>query len=151
MERHTPVKNIGILAHVDAGKTTLTEQLLHKTGVVKNPGSVDKGTTYTDSLEVEKQRGISVKASDVNFTWKDVNINIIDTPGHVDFSGEVQRAIRVLDGAVLLISAVEGVEPQTEVYFNTLKTMKTPTIIFINKIDRVGADALRVLNEYKTF
>jgi ribosomal protection tetracycline resistance protein len=147
MERHTPVKNIGILAHVDAGKTTLTEQLLHKTGVVKNPGSVDKGTTYTDSLEVEKQRGISVKASDVNFTWKDVNINIIDTPGHVDFSGEVQRAIRVLDGAVLLISAVEGVEPQTEVYFNTLKTMKTPTIIFINKIDRVGADALRVLNE----
>ena len=91
MEKHPKVKNIGILAHVDAGKTTLTEQLLYKAGVVKNPGSVDKGTACTDSLEVEKQRGITVKASEINFTWKDVNINIIDTPGHVDFSGEVQR------------------------------------------------------------
>jgi len=86
MEKHTQVKNIGILAHVDAGKTTLTEQLLYRTGIVKNPGSVDKGTAQADSLEVGEQRGISVKASEVNFTWKDVNINIIDTPGHVDFS-----------------------------------------------------------------
>lgn len=147
MEKHPKVKNIGILAHVDAGKTTLTEQFLYKAGALKNPGSVDKGTAWADNLEVEKQRGISVRAAEVNFTWKDVNINIIDTPGHVDFSGEVQRALRVLDGAVLLISAAEGVEPQTEVYFDALKALKIPTVIFINKLDRVGADVNQVFSE----
>ena len=149
MSERVNIKNIGILAHVDAGKTTLTEQLLYKSGAIRELGSVDKGTAHTDNLEVEQQRGISVKASEANFWWKDVQINIIDTPGHVDFSAEVERVLSILDGAVLLISAVEGVQPQTEVYFKALKAMKIPTIIFINKIDRVGADVDRVLGEVK--
>ncbi|MBU5483697.1 TetM/TetW/TetO/TetS family tetracycline resistance ribosomal protection protein [Clostridium sp. MSJ-11] len=143
------IRNIGILAHVDAGKTTLTEQMLYKSGVIRELGSVDKGTAHTDSLEVEQQRGISVKASEANFKWKDVEINIIDTPGHIDFSAEVERSLALLDGAVLVVSAVEGVQPQTEVYFKALKTMKVPTIIFINKIDRIGADVERVLGEIR--
>jgi ribosomal protection tetracycline resistance protein len=143
------IRNIGILAHVDAGKTTLTEQLLYKGEVIKDLGSVDKGTAHTDNLEIEQQRGISVKSSEVNLSWRGVEINIIDTPGHVDFVGEVERSLGVLDGAVLVISAVEGVQPQTEVYFKALRDMKVPTIIFINKIDRIGADINRVLNEVK--
>ncbi|GAA0720998.1 tetracycline resistance ribosomal protection protein [Clostridium malenominatum] len=149
MSERLNIKNIGILAHVDAGKTTLTEQILYKSGVIREPGSVDKGTAHTDNLEVEQQRGISVKASEANFCWKDVEVNIIDTPGHVDFSAEVERVLSVLDGAILVISAVEGVQPQTEVYFKALKTMKIPTIIFINKIDRIGSDVRRVLGEIK--
>lgn len=149
MELSLNIRNIGILAHVDAGKTTLTEQILYKSGVIKDLGSVDKGTAHTDNLEIEQQRGISVKSSEVNLRWKDVDINIIDTPGHVDFAGEVERSLCVLDGAVLVISAVEGVQPQTEVYFKALRDMKVPTIIFINKIDRIGADVYRVLNEIK--
>lgn len=149
MSERVNIKNIGILAHVDAGKTTLTEQILYKSGVIREPGSVDKGTAHTDNLEVEQQRGISVKASEANFWWKDVEVNIIDTPGHVDFSAEVERVLGVLDGAILVISAVEGVQPQTEVYFKALKTMKIPTIIFINKIDRIGSDVGRVLGEIK--
>ncbi|WP_129722888.1 GTP-binding protein [Xylanivirga thermophila] len=143
------IRNIGILAHVDAGKTTLTEQMLYKSGIIKSLGSVDKGTAHTDGLEVEKQRGISVKTAEANLVWKDEEINIIDTPGHMDFSAEVERSLGVLDGAVLVISAAEGVQPQTEVYFKALKTMKVPTIIFINKIDRIGADVKRVLGEIK--
>ncbi|MBU5593299.1 TetM/TetW/TetO/TetS family tetracycline resistance ribosomal protection protein [Clostridium sp. MSJ-4] len=141
------VRNIGILAHVDAGKTTLTEHILYKSEVIRSLGSVDKGTAHTDSLEVEKQRGISVKSSEANLSWKGIDINIIDTPGHVDFSAEVERSLSVLDGAVIVISAVEGVQPQTEVYFKALKDMKVPTIIFINKVDRVGADIDKVLEE----
>lgn len=141
--------NIGIIAHVDAGKTTLTEQILYKSGVTKELGSVDKGTAYTDSLDIEQQRGISIKASGANIKWKNTEINIIDTPGHVDFSAEVERSLSILDGAVLVVSAVEGVQPQTEIYFKALKCMKIPTIIFINKIDRIGADVERVLEDIK--
>jgi ribosomal protection tetracycline resistance protein len=143
------IRNIGILAHVDAGKTTVTEQLLFKSGIIRTLGSVDKGTAHTDSLEVEQQRGISVRAAAVNLSWKAAEINIIDTPGHIDFSAEVERALSILDGAVLVVSAVEGVQPQTEVYFRALQAMNIPTIIFINKVDRVGADVKRVLGEIK--
>ncbi|SUY45227.1 small GTP-binding protein [Clostridium putrefaciens] len=147
MERGRGISNIGILAHVDAGKTTLTEHILYKSGVIRSLGSVDTGTAHTDSLEVEQERGISVKSSEANLMWKGKEINIIDTPGHVDFSGEVERTLSILDAAVIVISAVEGVQPQTEVYFKALKTIGIPTIIFINKIDRVGANIKRVLED----
>jgi ribosomal protection tetracycline resistance protein len=143
------IRNIGILAHVDAGKTTVTEQLLFKSGVIRTLGSVDKGTAHTDSLEVEQQRGISVRAAAVNLSFNGAEINIIDTPGHIDFSAEVERALSILDGAVVVVSAVEGVQPQTEVYFKALQAMNIPTIIFINKVDRVGADTERVVGELR--
>lgn len=143
------IRNIGILAHVDAGKTTVTEQILYKSGTIRYLGSVDKGTAFTDSLEVEQQRGISVKAASANLTWKNVNINIIDTPGHIDFSAEVERSLSVLDGAVLIVSAVEGVQPQTEVYFNALQAIGIPVIIFINKVDRIGSNVKRVIGDIR--
>ena len=143
------IRNIGIVAHVDAGKTTLTEQLLFTSGSSRILGSVDKGTTHTDSMEIEKQRGISVRAAEIDLTWKDIHIFLLDTPGHVDFSAEVERSIGVLDGAIVVISAVEGVQPQTEVYFNALKKLKIPTIFFINKIDRIGADLGKVILNIK--
>lgn len=143
------LRNIGILAHIDAGKTTVTEHLLYKSGTIRNLGSVDKGTAFTDSLEVEQQRGISVKASEANLVWKGININIIDTPGHADFVSEVERSLMVLDGAIVILSAVEGVQPQTEIYFKALRDMNIPTIFFINKVDRIGSNTQRVINEIK--
>jgi ribosomal protection tetracycline resistance protein len=147
MKENLRIRNIGILAHIDAGKTTVTEHLLYESGATRTLGSVDKGTARTDNLEVEKERGISVRAAEAVLTWKDTEIHIIDTPGHVDFTAEVERALRILDGAVVVISAVEGVQPQTEVYFKALKAMKIPTLIFINKVDRIGADTKRILQE----
>lgn len=141
------VRNIGIFAHVDAGKTTLTENLLYKTGSIKKMGRVDEGTAHTDSMEVERARGISVQSASASITWKSTRINIIDTPGHVDFSAEVERALIALDGAVLVISAVEGVQAQTEIIWQALEDMKIPTIIFVNKIDRSGVDLNRVMNQ----
>lgn len=141
------IRNIGIVAHVDAGKTTITEQLLYQSGNSRILGSVDKGTTHTDSLDIEKQRGISVKSSEIDFNYKDTNIYLIDTPGHIDFIGEVERSLGVLDGAVVVISAVESVQPQTEIYFTALKEMNTPTIFFINKLDRIGANPKNVLDD----
>lgn len=143
------IRNIGIVAHVDAGKTTLTEQLLYQSGSSRTLGSVDKGTTHTDSLEIEKQRGISVKASETDLYWKETAIYLIDTPGHIDFSAEVERSIGVLDGAVVVLSSVEGVQPQTEVYFNALKQLNTPTIFFINKLDRIGSSPYKILKDMK--
>jgi ribosomal protection tetracycline resistance protein len=139
--------NLGILAHVDAGKTTLTERLLYSAGVIDEVGSVDDGSTQTDTLALERQRGITIKAAVVSFVVDDVTINLIDTPGHPDFIAEVERALGVLDGAVLVISAVEGVQPQTRVLMRTLQRLQIPTLIFVNKIDRGGADAERVLRE----
>ena len=107
------ILNLGILAHVDAGKTTLTERLLYSAGVIDEPGSVDEGTTQTDSLALERQRGITIKSAVVSFTVGGTTVNLIDTPGHPDFVAEVERALSVLDGAVLVVSAVEGVQPQT--------------------------------------
>src|SRR5829696_3269876 len=131
--------NLGILAHVDAGKTSLTERLLFTAGVIDAMGSVDAGSTQTDSLALERQRGITIKSAVVSFVIDGVTINLIDTPGHPDFIAEVERVLSVLDGAVLVISAVEGVQPQTRVLMRTLQRLHIPTLIFVNKIDRGGA------------
>lgn len=141
--------NIGILAHVDSGKTTLTEQLLFLTGAIRQAGSVDSGTTATDSLSVEKQRGISVRTATATAEWKGVTVNIIDTPGHIDFAGEVERAISALDYAVVIVSAVEGVRAHTENILKLLDSAKLPRIIFVNKIDRTGADSAQVVAQLK--
>src|ERR671926_1357740 len=139
--------NLGILAHVDAGKTTLTERLLYAAGVIDILGSVDKGTTRTDSLALEQQRGITIKSAVVSFPIDDVTVNLIDTPGHPDFIAEVERVLSVLDGAVLVISAVEGVQAQTRVLMRTLQRLNIPTLLFVNKIDRRGSQAERVLHQ----
>src|SRR5213080_2527975 len=141
--------NLGILAHVDAGKTTLTERLLYRAGVIEAIGSVDAGTTQTDSLALEQQRGITIKSAVVSFAIGDVAVNLIDTPGHPDFIAEVERVLDVLDGAVLVISAVEGVQPQTRVLMRALKRLGTPTLVFVNKIDRVGATEGPVLDDIR--
>ena len=137
--------NLGILAHVDAGKTTLTERLLYAAGVIDEIGSVDAGTTQTDSLALERQRGITIKSAVASFAIDDVTVNLIDTPGHPDFIAEVERVLSVLDGAVLVISAVEGVQPQTRVLMRALQRLGMPTLLFLNKIDRPGASDERVL------
>ena len=139
--------NLGILAHVDAGKTTLTERLLCAAGVIDEVGSVDDGTTQTDSLALERQRGITIKSAVVSFTVGDVTVNLIDTPGHPDFIAEVERALSVLDGAVLVISAVEGVQPQTRILMRALQRLRVPAVLFVNKIDRRGADDERLLRD----
>ena len=137
--------NLGILAHVDAGKTTLTERLLFEAGAIGAIGSVDEGTTQTDTLALERQRGITIRAAVVSFTVNDTTVNIIDTPGHPDFIAEVERSLAVLDAAVLVLSAVEGVQAQTVVLMRALQRLRVPTLLFINKVDRAGADPERVL------
>src|SRR3984957_8117906 len=144
---HRGILNLGILAHVDAGKTTLTERLLYNAGVIDEPGSVDEGTTQTDSLELERQRGITIKSAVVSFTIGGIAVNLIDTPGHPDFVAEVERALSVLDGAVLVVSAVEGVQPQTRILWRALQRLRVPTVFFVNKIDRRGADDRRLLGD----
>lgn len=139
------MRNIGIFAHVDAGKTTLSEQLLMHAGAIRRVGSVDEGTAHTDNLPVEQRRGISVKATCVSLNWRDTAINLIDTPGHVDFSAEVERSLWALDAAVVVVCAVEGVQPHTETLFQALKEQRIPTLFFLNKTDREGADTARVL------
>lgn len=141
------IRNIGILAHVDAGKTTITEHMLYESGKIRSMGSVDKGTASTDYLDVERERGISVRSASTSFTWKGVNVNLVDTPGHVDFCAEVERSLRIMDCAVLVLSAVEGVQSQAEVLWRALQARHIPAIIFINKIDRVGADTRGVLKQ----
>jgi ribosomal protection tetracycline resistance protein len=131
--------NLGILAHVDAGKTTLTERLLYAAGVIDEIGTVDRGNTQTDSLALEQKRGITIKSAVVSFTINGATVNLIDTPGHPDFIAEVERVLDVLDGAVLVVSAVEGVQAQTRVLMRTLERLGIPTLIFANKVDRSGA------------
>src|SRR6266508_2476095 len=125
--------NLGILAHVDAGKTSLTERLLYAAGVIDEIGSVDDGSTQTDSLALEQQRGITIKSAVVSFVVEDVAVNLIDTPGHPDFIAEVERVLSVLDGAVLVVSAVEGVQSQTRVLLRALQRLRAPTLIVVNK------------------
>ncbi|MFH8409263.1 tetracycline resistance ribosomal protection protein Otr(A) [Streptomyces sp. NPDC018019] len=141
--------NLGILAHVDAGKTSLTERLLHRTGVIDEVGSVDAGTTQTDSLELERRRGITIRSAVATFVLDGLKVNLIDTPGHSDFISEVERALAVLDGAVLVVSAVEGVQPQTRILMRTLRRLEIPTLVFVNKIDRGGARPEGVLREIR--
>ena len=138
--------NLGILAHVDAGKTTLSEQLLFRTGAIDHAGSVDAGTTQTDSLELERERGITIRSAVASFLVGDLTVNLVDTPGHPDFIAEVERVLAVLDGGVLVVSAVEGVQPQTPLLFRALQRLHVPTLIFVNKIDRPGADPERVVD-----
>src|SRR6478736_8070363 len=137
--------NLGILAHVDAGKTTLTERLLFTAGAIERVGSVDAGTTQTDSLELERERGITIRSAVASFLVGDLAVNLVDTPGHPDFIAEVERVLGVLDGAVLVLSAVEGVQPQTRILMRALQRLGIPTLLFVNKIDRAGADDERVL------
>src|ERR1700733_14236510 len=139
------ILNLGILAHVDAGKTTLTERLLYCAGVIDELGSVDAGTTQTDSLALERQRGITIKSAVASFTVDGVGVNLIDTPGHPDFVAEVERALSVLDGVVLVVSAVEGVQPQTRILWRALQRLRVPTLFFVNKVDRLGAGDERLL------
>ncbi|MEK3739192.1 TetM/TetW/TetO/TetS family tetracycline resistance ribosomal protection protein [Paenibacillus odorifer] len=143
--------NVGIFAHVDAGKTTTTEHILYESGRIRALGSVDTGTALTDSMDVERQRGISVRAALASFAWKGVHINLVDTPGHVDFLSEVERSLRVMDCAVLILSAVEGVQAQSEMIWNALRKLGIPTLIFVNKMDRVGANPEAVLAEARNY
>ncbi|MGH8792059.1 MAG: GTP-binding protein, partial [Stackebrandtia sp.] len=131
--------NLGILAHVDAGKTSLTERLLFNAGIIPAVGSVDKGSTQTDTTDLERRRGITIQSAVVSFSIDDLTVNLIDTPGHSDFIAEVERALHVLDGAVLVVSAVEGVQSQTRVLMRTLTRLRIPVVVFVNKIDRMGA------------
>jgi ribosomal protection tetracycline resistance protein len=137
--------NLGVVAHVDAGKTSLTERLLFEAGVLVEPGSVDAGTTRTDSMELERRRGITIRAAVTSFAIDDLTLNLLDTPGHPDFIAEVERSLAVLDAAVLVVSGVEGVQPQTVVIWRALRRIGVPTVLFLNKVDRSGADVTRVL------
>ncbi|MDH6223388.1 elongation factor G [Streptomyces sp. MJP52] len=134
------VRNLGVLAHVDAGKTTVTERILHATGAVHRPGEVHEGTTVTDFDAQERERGITIFAAAVSCAWKGCRINLIDTPGHVDFADEVERSLRVLDGAVVVLDAVAGVEPQSEAVWRQADRHGVPRIVLVNKMDRAGAD-----------
>ncbi|QEH32239.1 Elongation factor G [Aquisphaera giovannonii] len=146
------IRNIGIIAHIDAGKTTTTERILYYTGEIHRMGDVDKGNTTTDYLEEERERGITIVAAAITCRWRDaagdpITINIIDTPGHVDFTAEVERSLRVLDGAVVIFSAVEGVEAQSETVWRQAAKYHIPRLCFINKMDRIGAEFDRVYAE----
>jgi elongation factor G len=152
MTREFPLelmRNIGIIAHIDAGKTTTTERVLFYTGKTHRIGSVDDGTTVTDWMEQERERGITITAAAITCEWRDYQINIIDTPGHIDFTAEVQRSLRVLDGGVVVFDGVQGVEPQSETVWRQADRYKVPRICFINKLDRVGADFYRAVTSIK--
>ena len=143
------VRNIGIFAHVDAGKTTLSEQLLLRAGRIRQAGSVDRGTAFTDDLAVERRRGISVRATCVGLSWRGTELRLIDTPGHTDFSAEIERSLWALDAAILVVDAVQGVQPQTETLCRALRDQGLPFLLFLNKMDRPGADAARTLRELR--
>ena len=148
MPREIPlerIRNIGIIAHIDAGKTTTTERVLFYTGKTHRLGNVDEGTTVTDWMEQERERGITITAAAITAFWRDYQINIIDTPGHIDFTAEVQRSLRVLDGGVVVFDAVAGVEPQSETVWRQADRYHVPRIAFVNKMDRTGADFYRTV------
>ncbi len=139
------IRNIGIMAHIDAGKTTVTERILYYTGRVHKMGEVHEGSATMDWMPQEKERGITITSAITTFYWKDYRINLIDTPGHVDFTVEVERCLRVLDGAVGIFCAVGGVEPQSETVWHQADKYGVPRIIFVNKMDRIGADFYHVV------
>ena len=141
------LRNIGIIAHIDAGKTTTTERLLFYTGKISRIGDVDDGTTAMDWMDQERERGITITSAATTCSWQDHKINIIDTPGHVDFTAEVERSLRVLDGAIGVFCGVSGVQPQSETVWRQSESYGIPKIIYVNKLDRVGADYLHVVKE----
>ena len=153
MSRKTPlekIRNIGIAAHIDAGKTTTTERVLFYTGFTHKMGEVHEGTSITDWMEQERERGITITSAAVTSFWKDHQINIIDTPGHVDFTVEVERSLRVLDGVVPVFCAVGGVQSQSETVWRQANKYQVPKLVFVNKMDRTGANFLRVVEQIKT-
>ncbi|MCH7712648.1 MAG: elongation factor G [Chloroflexi bacterium] len=143
------IRNIGFIAHIDAGKTTVTERVLFLTGVIHRMGGVDEGTTTMDWMPQERERGITITAAAITSTWKDHRINIIDTPGHVDFTAEVERSLRVLDGGVVVLDAVAGVQSQSETVWRQADTYKVPRLCFVNKMDRVGASYERTIESIR--
>ncbi|MCY4310836.1 MAG: GTP-binding protein, partial [Rhodospirillaceae bacterium] len=148
MARTTPIeryRNIGIMAHIDAGKTTCTERILYYTGRSHKIGEVHDGAATMDWMEQEQERGITITSAATTAFWKDHRVNIIDTPGHVDFTIEVERSLRVLDGAVAVFDSVAGVEPQSETVWRQADKYGVPRMCFINKMDRIGADFYRCL------
>src|ERR687895_1708922 len=153
MARQTPLaktRNIGIMAHIDAGKTTTTERILFYTGITYKIGEVHEGTAVMDWMEQEQERGITITSAATTCTWRDIKVNIIDTPGHVDFTAEVERSLRVLDGACAVFDAVSGVEPQSETVWRQADKYRVPRICFVNKMDRIGADFKRTLEQIET-
>ena len=144
------VRNLGVVAHIDAGKTTVTERFLFYTGRIHKIGEVHDGETQMDWMPEERERGITITAAATTFTWKGYELHLIDTPGHVDFTIEVERSLRVLDGAVVVFSAVDGVEPQSETVWHQADKFHVPRVAFINKMDRVGADWADVIEQMKT-
>src|ERR671938_465244 len=149
MARQTPieqVRNIGIMAHIDAGKTTTTERILYYTGINYKIGEVHEGTATMDWMVQEQERGITITSAATTCFWRDHRVNIIDTPGHVDFTIEVERSLRVLDGAVAVFCSVGGVEPQTETVWRQADKYGVPRIAFVNKMDRLGADYTRCMD-----
>src|SRR2546426_10021679 len=143
-------RNIGIMAHIDAGKTTTTERILYYTGRSYKLGEVHEGTATMDWMVQEQERGIPITSAATTCFWRDCRINIIDTPGHVDFTVEVERSLRVLDGAVAILDAVSGVEPQTETVWRQADKYRVPRLVYVNKMDRVGADFYRCLDMLKS-
>ena len=143
-------RNIGIMAHIDAGKTTTTERILYYTGRTHKMGEVHEGTAVMDWMEQEQERGITITSAATTCFWNDIRINIIDTPGHVDFTAEVERSLRVLDGAIAILGSVEGVEPQTEAVWRQADKYRVPRVVFINKMDRVGADFDTCVSQLRT-
>ncbi|HTV56602.1 MAG TPA: GTP-binding protein, partial [Terriglobia bacterium] len=153
MPRSVPLektRNIGIMAHIDAGKTTTTERILYYTGITHKMGEVHEGTAVMDWMEQEQERGITITSAATTCFWRDIRINIIDTPGHVDFTAEVERSLRVLDGAIAILGAVEGVEPQTETVWRQADKYRVPRIVFVNKMDRAGANFQECVGQLRT-
>src|SRR5262245_58020347 len=153
MPRQIPLsrcRNIGIMAHIDAGKTTTTERILFYTGITYKIGEVHEGTAVMDWMEQEQERGITITSAATTCTWRDQRINIIDTPGHVDFTAEVERSLRVLDGAVAVFDSVAGVEPQSETVWRQADKYRVPRICFVNKMDRIGANFTRTFEQIKS-
>jgi elongation factor G len=143
------VRNIGIAAHIDAGKTTTTERILYYSGIVHKIGEVHEGTAVTDWMEQERERGITITAAAISTSWRDHQINIIDTPGHVDFTIEVERSMRVLDGVIAVFCSVGGVQPQSETVWRQANRYQVPRIAFVNKMDRTGANFFKVYQQLR--
>ena len=144
------IRNIGFIAHIDAGKTTVTENVLYVTGLTHRVGNIDEGNTVMDFMDIERERGITIGSAATTTSWRGYSVNIIDTPGHVDFTAEVERSLRVLDAGVVVIDAVAGVQPQSETVWRQANKYEVPRMVFVNKMDRTGADFQAALESIRT-